>query len=99
MHDSHTAARDQVSNSIFSEGIVRQPAENGDPAQHYVLQPGHRTPATSSQKYIPFKITEHRISLPIFTWNTYVERNMHVYVFSFNLLVHVQCKRKEYIMM
>lgn len=50
MHDAHTAARDQVANGIFSEGVVRQPAENRYPAQYSVLKPGHRTP-TPRDKY------------------------------------------------
>lgn len=41
MHDAHTEARDQVPYGIFSDGVARQPAENGHPAQHRVPQPGH----------------------------------------------------------
>lgn len=60
MHDAHTAARDQIPYGIFSEGVVRQPAENGDPAQHRALQSGHRTPATviPAQTHT-IHITEH----------------------------------------
>lgn len=59
MHDAHTAARDQVPDGVFSEGVVRQPAENGNPAQHRALKPRHRTPATVTTEMY----REHMISL------------------------------------
>lgn len=59
MHDAHTAAGDQIPYGVLSEGVVRQPAENGDPALHRVLQPGHRTPAADIPE---IHVTEHTFS-------------------------------------
>ena len=64
MHDAHTAARDQVPYGIFSDGVVRQPAENGDPDQHRLLQPGHRTPATVIQEIQNHWVISLSVRLP-----------------------------------